>query len=246
MTRLVWLTGLVLTLALTLGSGASGQEPKPRPGRPFLPQLRESRTLAGGEIGLPGYPLLQTESVQQELGLTPEQKQKLKKIAKENADALKEAAGLDRTKLRDMKPEDWAKAPREMADRRAKRAEQTKKQIEEVLTPKQIEQLKGIEFRQRAGSLLYMPGVLQQIGLTDEQKQQVQKVREETQSKIAELQQEGQKKVLGVLTPDQTKKLKELSEKGWSGWARPAPAPQPKERPKVKRRPRDVEPDEDF
>jgi len=243
MTRLFGFTGLVLAAVLTIGTMASAQEPNPRP--VLNPQPGAAWTMAGGAIGLPGYPLLQMENVQKELGLTPEQKEKLKEIAKKNAESMKEPR-IDWTKFREMKPEDLRKAQKEMADRNAKRVEEAKKQVEGVLTPKQVEQLKDIEFRQRAASMLYMPQVLQQIELTDEQKQQMQKIREETQSKMAELQQESQEKTLGVLTPEQTKKLKELSEKGWSGWGRGVPQLEPKERPKAKRRPRDVEEEDDF
>ena len=59
-----------------------------------------------------------------------------------------------------MKPEEQLKAQKEMADRYAKRAEETKKEVEKILTPKQVEQLKDMEFRQRAASMLYMPQVL--------------------------------------------------------------------------------------
>ena len=177
--------------------------------------------MAWSAIGLPGYPMLQMENVQKELGLTPEQKEKLKEIAKKAAESMKKEPRFDWAKFRDMKPEEQQKAQKEMADRYAKRAEETKKQVEQILTPKQVEQLKDMEFRQRAASMLYMPQVLQQIELTDEQKQQMQKIREETQSKMAQLQRESQDKTLNVLTPEQTKKLKELSDKGWPGWGRP-------------------------
>jgi hypothetical protein len=43
----------------------------------------------------------------------------------------------------------------------------------------------------------------------------LQKIREETQSKMTQVQRESQEKTLGVLTAEQMKKLRELSEKGW-------------------------------
>ena len=91
-----------------------------------------------------------------------------------------------------------------------------------------------MEFRQRAASMLYMPRGLRKIEMTDEQKEQLQKIREETQSKMTQLQHESQEKTLGVLTPEQMKKLKEQSEKGWPGWGRAAQGWEQTERPKAK------------
>jgi hypothetical protein len=236
MTRSFCLRGTVLTAVLALGTVAFSGEPNakliPQPGAAVY-----TSTVFTGSIALPGYPLLQMENVQKELGLTPEQKKALKGIAKKHADAMKKEPAFDWAKFQGMKPEEQLKARKEIGDRYVKRAEETKKQIEEVLTAKQVEQLKDMESRQRAASMLYMPQVLQQIEVTDEQKQQMQKIREKTQSRMVRLQHESQEKILGVLTPEQTKKLKELSEKGLSAWGQPAPQSEPKERPKGKRRP---------
>jgi hypothetical protein len=227
MIRSYWFTGAALAAVLTLGSVVSGDEPNPRP---LNAQARPGQPLtlipAGGNVfwaqignyGIAGYPSLQMEHVQRELGLTAEQKERLKEIAKKAADAAGKEPRLDWTKFNKMTADERQKFQKEMSDRNQKRAEEIKKEVEKVLAPKQIEQIKEIEFRQRAGSMLYMPQVLEDIKLSDEQKQQLQKIREETQSKIAKLQSESQKKTLGVLTPEQTKKLKELSEKGTSYW----------------------------
>ena len=168
------------------------------------------------------------------MGLRPEQKEKLKEIAKKAAEPQKDQPKIDWEKFRDMKFEEQRKFQKEMSDFNAKRAEEVRKQVEKVLTPKQVEQLKEMEFRQRAASMLYMPRVLQEIEMTDEQKEQLQKIREETQSKMAQLQHESQEKTLGVLTPEQIKKLKEVSEKGLPGWGRAAQGWEQTERPKAK------------
>ncbi len=174
------------------------------------------------------------ENVQKEIGLTPEQKEKLLEIARKAAEQMKNEPATDWAKFRDLTPEEQRKVQKEVADRYAQRAEESKKQIEQVLTPKQIEQIKDMEFRQRAASMLYMPQVLQQIGLTDEQKQQLQKIREETQIKMTQLQRESQDRTLGVLTPEQAKKLREQSDKGWPAWNRAGQLLEPTERPKGK------------
>jgi Spy/CpxP family protein refolding chaperone len=232
MTRLFLFAGVVLAAVLALDLGASGQEPNARSVPMLVPQPGASVFPLGR--GLPGYPTLQMEAVQKELGLTPEQKEKLKEIAKKAAESMREEPGFDWTKFRDMKPEEQRKAQKERADRYAKQAEETKKQVEQVLTPKQVEQLKDMDLRQRVASMLYMPQVLQQVELPDEQKQQMKKIREDTQSKMAQLQRESQEKLFNVLTPEQKEKLKELSGKGWTGWGRPGPLWERTDRPKDK------------
>jgi hypothetical protein len=107
------------------------------------------------------------ESVQKELGLTAEQKQKLEDVAKKAVDAMRVEPKSDWTKYNAMKPEEQRKFQKEMADRYAKRTAETKKQIEQILTAKQIEQVKEFEFRQRAFGMLYSLQLVQQIGLTN-------------------------------------------------------------------------------
>jgi Spy/CpxP family protein refolding chaperone len=187
--------------------------------------------------GLPGYYLLQTESVQKEIDLTPQQKEKLQEIAKKYYDQVSEQAKeyqkTDWAKVQQMKPDDQKKFYDELRGRQAKQSEVTKKwteeakkQVEQVLQPKQIEQLKDIAFRQRAASMLYMPQVLDQLGLSDEQKATIGKIREKLQARMAKAQQrmmqmqsDSNRKAIGVLTPQQLEKLKTLSEKGYSGWS---------------------------
>ncbi len=229
MTRVLGFAGLVLTAVAVLGAGAAGEEPNPRPAAPMA-----ARPAGGYYYAVPGYWMLQMENVQKEIGLTPEQKEKLLEIARKAAEQMKNEPATDWAKFRDLTPEEQRKVQKEVADRYAQRAEESKKQIEQVLTPKQIEQIKDMEFRQRAASMLYMPQVLQQIGLTDEQKQQLQKIREETQIKMTQLQRESQDRTLGVLTPEQAKKLREQSDKGWPAWNRAGQLLEPTERPKGK------------
>jgi hypothetical protein len=211
-------TTTVTAGTLTIGNAQPGQI---RPVPVLNVQPGATVYSLGGGFGLPGYSMLQMEHVQKELGLTPGQKEKLKEIAKKAAEPMKDEPKIDWAKFRDMKPDEQRKVQKEMADRYAKRAEETRHQVEQVLTKKQIEQLKDMEFRQRASSMLYMPQVLEEIGLSDGQKQQILKIREETQNKMMQLQRESQEKILGVLNPDQTKKLKEFSNKALSGWGEP-------------------------
>ena len=88
MTRLFCFAGVVLTAVWPSAPWHSVKSPT------LVPCDAEcSRgagvTSWGAVIGLPGYPMLQMENVQKELGLTPEQKEKLKEIAKKAAESMK-------------------------------------------------------------------------------------------------------------------------------------------------------------
>ena len=271
MTRLLCFAGVVLAAVLAIAA----DEPNPRPVRTIRPP---SPTAVRGFADLS----LLTEQVQKELGLTPEQKEKLKDARRKALGTMRDEPKIDRAKLRDMAPEEREKVQQEIAKRNAERAEQVRKQIEEILTPQQAEQLKDIKFRQVAVGMLSSGQMPEQIELTDEQRQKLRKIQEEMrskmtqlqretveqqpklhkiqeemqskmmqlqreieeqqqklrkiqeemQSKMMQLQRESQDKTLGVLTPEQTKKLKELTGNNSSGGERAGAAVAPKPRQK--------------
>ena len=156
MTRLFCLAGLVFAAVLCLELTVSAQERNPRPGRVLnLQPGAMNWTLPGGTA----YPMLQMDNVQKELGLTLEQKEKIKELNKKSLESMQNDPQLDWTKLRDMTPEERQKLLKDNADRTAKRAAETKKAVEKILTAKQLDQLKDMEFRQRAAIMLNMPRV---------------------------------------------------------------------------------------
>jgi hypothetical protein len=226
MKRFSGLVCATLVVVVALGAVARAGEPNPRPKGPLSRPGQPGMVMtAPGNVfymtnnfGMPGYPLLQSEYVQKELDLSAEQKEKLADLAKKAMEPPKDEPAFDWQKFSKMKPEEQQKFQKERMERFTKRGEETKKQIEQVLTPKQLKKLKKIEFQQRGAMMLASPYVAEQLGLSDDQKQQLQKIREEQQGKIMQVQRENEEKTLGVLNPDQTKKLKELSEKGMSAW----------------------------
>ncbi len=116
MTRLFCFAGVVLTAVLAIAA----DEPNPRP----VQTMRPGRD---AERGFADLSLLQTEQVQEDLGLTPEQKEKLKEVRRKAFGTMKDEPKIDRAKLRDMAPEEREKVQQEIAKRNAERAEQTKK-----------------------------------------------------------------------------------------------------------------------
>ncbi len=208
MTRLLCFAGVVLTAALAFAA----DEPSSRP----VPVVQPSpvNTYFGPNLALARNTSLQSEQVQNELGLTPEQKEKFKEIAKKAADAAKSDPRMDWAKLPEMTLEERQKFHQEISDRYAKRAEETGKQMEQVLTPKQIEKLKDIEFRQRVMGIIHTHQVRTQLGLTNEQIQKVMTVHAEMRNKTAQVQRESEEKILGLLTPEQVKELRKISDNG--------------------------------
>ena len=171
-----------------------------------------------GGMMVPGYYQLGQESVQKQIDLVPEQKQKLEAISKKFMEDSQAAwKGQDWTKLRELPDAERQAKMKEMQDSVAKTMEAAKKEVEAVLLPHQIEKLKKLDFRQRASGMLYTPSVLEKLALTEEQKAKLKQVREEQQKKMAQLTEETMDKTMEVLTPEQQKQLEELGSKGWQG-----------------------------
>jgi Spy/CpxP family protein refolding chaperone len=209
---------VVAVLTLVAVAPALGAE-EPKAGAPATNPVIQ---LGGGMyFGLPGYYMLQQENVQKELEIVPEQKAKLQEIAKQYSEGMQADAKIDRAKVRELPPEEQKKKSDEVRQAYTKRMEDVKKQIEGVLLPHQLQALKKIETRTRSSSMLYMPNVLEKLNVTEEQKAKMQKLREDMQKKMQQLQQESLDKTLEVLSPEQRKKLDELTEGMNSRWGMP-------------------------
>ena len=162
--------------------------------------------------------LVARDEVQQELQLVDEQKDKVRGIADEM-----------RNKVRDQMRDAFSQAQNLSDDeRQAKFGEirtkmealsaETEKQLDKVLLPHQLERLKQIDLQTklqtRGSSALTSGDVAKALNLTDEQRDKLEKraaeVQEELQTKIKQLQADARKKMLDVLTPDQQAQLDKL------------------------------------
>jgi Spy/CpxP family protein refolding chaperone len=177
-----------------------GRSGAPRQGRPTY-------------FALPGYPTLQSLTVQKELGLSEEQLAKLEEIGKKHREQMRQ--GYNREEWAKLSREERSKKYAELSEQRRKQADELRKQIEAVLTPKQLEALKLIELRRRAVYYLPIPRLAEELGLSDEQQQQLNKNRRELLEKIDQLQHESAKEALEILTPEQLEKLKKLHAEGY-------------------------------
>ena len=186
---------VVLVGALALGqyAQAGGQ-----PAKPVQPQFP----------ALPGFWQLRMESVQKDLELVPEQIDKLKQLGKKYYEDMR-AQQADYKNWGKMTPEERTAKYKELMEKRKQQAEAVSKEVEKILLPHQLEALRNINFRQMAPSMLYQQKVFETVGITDEQKAKIQKIRQELTEKYQQLQKESFDQILKVLTPEQQKKLKE-------------------------------------
>jgi hypothetical protein len=132
-----------------------------------------------------------------------------------------------------MSPEERRKKSEEIAAENKKRLDTLRKEIEGVLTPDQFLKLENVDLRLQASQLLLYTQVGEKLGLSEPQKDQLRKNREELAKKIAavqyqlrQLQEQAGKAALEVLTPEQVDKLKKMRRETYGGWG-PLPRPVP-------------------
>jgi Spy/CpxP family protein refolding chaperone len=174
------------------------------------------------EFSVPVYWNLGRKDVQEEIGLTGEQTQKLKELAKKFFEASRQDYGkIDWSK---MSAEERKKKSEEFMAENKRRTDQARKEIETLLTPEQMKKLETINLRQQATMFIYPGSLLDKLELSDQQKEQLQKFRDRHGKKMAELQKQMQKlqdqtgkTILELLTSEQVKKLKEISRGSFGG-----------------------------
>jgi Spy/CpxP family protein refolding chaperone len=169
-----------------------------------------------GGFGGPGF-LLRNESVQKELKLTGEQKDKLKTALEKVREDHKD----DLAKAQDLSQEERQKLFRTIG-------EETNKAVAGILDANQVKRLHQIERQQQGARAFANPEVQKELKLTDEQKDKIKEIneesgkkmrelfqpggdREEAVKKMAELRKETIEKATGVLTAEQKKAWKEMT-----------------------------------
>jgi Spy/CpxP family protein refolding chaperone len=178
---------------------------------------------------------LSNDQMLKELDILPEQKEKLNKIRTEMQTSTQEA--FKAMNDGSVKPEDRQAKYFEIMN---KVNDETGKKMEEVLLPHQTKRLKQILTQMRLGAMGYGYGaagalgqddIAKELGITDEQREELKKAEEEvrqdmqkkTQEFYKKLQEEAREKLFKVLTPAQRKKIEEMQgEKFEWKWQQPA------------------------
>ena len=191
-------------------------------------------------VGAPGggLGLLQFETVQKDLQLTDEQKAKLKEVIKKSVADLR-GQMPDTKSLRDLSRAERQAKLAKLRKKIQPQIEETRKQVEAILTPKQVERLKEIRLQIGGVAALLNSDGAKSLNLTDEQRDKLRKVMrqaggnlrnffqefrglspEERRAKIVEMAEKLQKshaqmmsEAKEVLTPEQREKLEKLEGK---------------------------------
>jgi len=193
---------------------------------PALAQQPQRQRGQGGRGGFGGgvsaAMLLANKGVQEELKLTPEEADK----AKEAADKIREKYRDDLAKLQDLSQEERREKSGELMK---SISADTKKALADVLKPDQMKRLHQIELQARGGEAFAEPDVQKTLKLSDEQKEKLKTISEDSRkemrearqgardnpgdaaTKIAAVRKASNEKAMGVLTDDQKKEWKEMT-----------------------------------
>lgn len=159
--------------------------------------------------------LLLNPRVQEELELVDDQVAEL--------EGLRESM-MERTRdlfsgMRDMDPEERETKMAEMREKMQEEMKSLEKEVEAVLLPHQMTRLKQISYqssgqRRGAGGSLSNERLLDELGVTEEQKKELEEKAEEVRAKLQEkyrkMVADAEDEILGVLSESQRSKYKEL------------------------------------
>jgi Spy/CpxP family protein refolding chaperone len=154
------------------------------------PGRGEGNRMGGDSPYDPAY-LLESESVQTELALTDDQKVRLQKLRDEENNDPSAFRGFMR-----MKPEQIQK-------RLQQRANAVRKRIAKVLTPEQMQRLDEINIQAAGVAALGYTDVAKKLELTADQRDELNKLGEETSVELAGLYSPTNGQSVGNLTPQQ-------------------------------------------
>lgn len=179
-----------------------------------------------------GLFLLRAEQVQKELKITDEQKTKLEQLGERlRKEAQERFSGMEGLS-REERQKKFEEMREQLEKEGAQRAASLKKELAEILQPEQLKRFRQIELQRERTAALLRPEVAETVGLTGEQKEQLEKIRDEAQEKarslwqearggdreqfgkirekMQQLRDEGEKKAMAVLKPEQKQKLGEM------------------------------------
>jgi Spy/CpxP family protein refolding chaperone len=183
----------------------------------------------GGPVGPPGGPggffggggiagILQMPEVQREIELTDDQRTELGKLRNEVRDQIRNQMQDSFNGMRDLSDEERQARVDQIRAQMETIRKDVEGKLQKTLLPNQFDRLKQIDLQsrvQREGSAALSQGELaDQLGLTDQQKEQLQQkseqVQQDLQAKIRQLRLDARTQLLDVLTAEQRTKLEAL------------------------------------
>lgn len=165
MFRLSMFVSSALALVLVMPSSASAQ----LRGMRFPPSLQNIFMLRG-------------EAVQNELGLSDEQKKMLTEFASQlQSEAMEIISGLQ-----DLSQEEQKEHMPELMKMVGEKGKDMQEKVDKVLEPKQVARMKELSLQSRGASALEDDEIIAALKITDDQKQKLIAVREEGNKKMEE------------------------------------------------------------
>ena len=211
----------VLFMGILIGN-ASWSEAQPQDGE------RSGRGFGrrgGFGRGLDKSTLIRSEQVQKELGVTPEQKEKIDAATESGQDELQEL----RSGLRDLSGEERDQRMAELRGLQQELNLKAAKRIEGVLSAQQSERLDQIMLQLRGARALIEPDMVEKLKLSADQGDQIRVIfegqqaaqremfqgasredRRELFAQMQEMRAKGESKALAVLTQQQDSEFKQL------------------------------------
>ena len=178
--------------------------------------------LRGGRGGgtTNGINLIVRGEVQDELELVDEQKEQIDELRTRMREGMRGMFG-EFGNWRVMTDEERTEARESMRAKTVEMQEEMEEELKNVLLDEQLkrfEQIKNQDQARRGGGgasgAIQSDALKKALGITDKQekelKEKAEKVKEEIAEKVAELNKEGEKEILSVLTAEQREKYKEL------------------------------------
>jgi 3-isopropylmalate dehydratase small subunit len=204
--RLLFLAPLLLTIAEPNQAFAQAAAPvQAASGQPAAGAAPTWQQYA--LYNLPGYYALGQDLVRKEMQLVPEQEEALKKLAKESQQQIQELyVPLRNTQLSN---EERTKIFQELQPKMKEMQVDVERQVKKILLPHQVKALEMAQLRTQIANMLQYGPALDRVGLSDDQKKQIQKNRAELAEKLYDLQKEAFEDVTKILTPEQIDKLKQ-------------------------------------
>ena len=172
----------------------------------------------GGMMGNSPLVLINDSSVIAELELVDDQVEAINELQNSMRDVFRESFSGMRDKFRD-KNVDREALMAEIRETIQSKMGGVEEELNEILLPHQVSRLDELYFQMqsnRSGTegLLTNPKVVEKLGLTEEQIEEVAKkadeVKEDLEEKIAALREEARDEILSVLTSEQQQQIKEM------------------------------------
>jgi hypothetical protein len=174
-----------------------------------------------GELGFdldamaPGYPMLAEAPVRERLKLDTDQEKRLLAVMADAAQKRESVSAkmLDEARRRVAGEKLPSKAG---SSQESDLLEEGKKQIEAILTPQQLTDLKEIDFRRAVVLALGYPEKRKAVGITEQQEADLARINKETDEQLYRIDREMMGQAIKILSAQQQQKLREkIDERGW-------------------------------